>query len=75
MSFISRFFGPDIPEPQRPQFAAISQDATVQYSDQINGTRENSVPMNMDPAQDEDLDLELRRPPYLHVSLATEDCL
>jgi hypothetical protein len=46
-----------------------AQDDIVTYSDQINGTRQNSV-SKAKMGQDEDLDFDMKRPPYLHAMLA-----
>jgi hypothetical protein len=46
-----------------------AQDAIVEYSDHINGTRQTSV-SNKVMAQDEETDFDLKRPPYHHSMLA-----
>ena len=66
MSFISRFFTNELPSTQHQQYLDPAQDEIVKYSDQINGTRQNSVPATM--KINDEVELELQRPPYLHVS-------
>ena len=52
-----------------PSYLHPAQDATVEYSDQINGTRQNSVSAAK-MGQDADTDFDMKRPPYLHSMLA-----
>lgn len=69
MSFISRLFGPD-ETPSTPQLSSpASHDAAaLHFPEKFDGTRQNTL-VSADKMKHEELeDLELRRPPYLHVS-------
>jgi hypothetical protein len=50
-----------------------SQHAAAESRHEIDGTRQNSRLGNMDTAAAGEIDEELRRPPYLHVSLAQSE--
>lgn len=66
MSFFSWLFtNESLGEPLH-QYLNPAQNEIVKYTDQINGTRQNSVP-NPAMEQEDGLDLEMKRPPYLHV--------
>lgn len=66
MSFFSWLFtNESLGEPLH-QYLNPAQNEIVKYTDQINGTRQNSV-HNSAMEQEDGIDFEMKRPPYLHV--------